>query len=250
MRQSLTFFLLTLALLGLGDTAFAAQSIHKLEQDCIKQDRPVSCAKAGVHYEKAGNKTKAIKYYKKACHVFIQPIGTACYLYGMLIGNKAKAKAAFEKACRLKDADGCTAAGEASAKAGQIANALSYFKRGCESNDGRGCHRMARWLFKRQKATQAMNYLRRSCALGYPPGCGYLGWNYQNKYKNIAKAQKAYKVGCKLKGSVECARLGLLLYKLKKPRKALRYLRRSCRFGYSRGCKLARKLNLQQKGRR
>lgn len=242
-----------IALLGLGSPHGWANKppavpLSQLTQACIKEGRTVSCAKAGVRYEKQGKKQQAARFYKAACTAFIGPIGSACYLWGRLLSDKKQAHKAFLKACTLNDPDGCTAAGEGLAKQRKHQQAIKFYRKGCKGNDGRGCHRVARHLFRKNQNASAAQYLRRSCALGYSAGCGYLGWYYEVKQKNPKKAKKAYAYGCqKWKGAVECARLGLVLFKLKKPKEALRFLRRSCRLGYRRGCQLSRKLNRRQK---
>lgn len=235
-----------------SSVGLAAPSITETQANCTQKGNAISCAKTAVHYEKQGKIAQAKLFYGKACNAFLGSIGSACYLWGRLLKDPQKAQAAFIKACMLKDSDGCSAAGDSLIRQKRIQQAIVYYKKGCKGNDGRGCHRVARWLLRSQpKDRSAYTYLKRSCTLKYAAGCGYLGWIYEVKLKKPKEAQKLYTYGCHTaKGSVECARLGLFLYKAGQADKALRSLRRACRMGYNRGCKLSRKLNIKLRGRR
>ncbi len=207
---------------------------HK--DNCLQNESAQSCAWLGAMLEKQGKRNKARPFYKRACHALIQPLGPACYLWGLLEPDAAKRQAAFARACKLKDADGCTAIGELWMRKRQLEKALRYYKKACENKDGRGCHRYAGVLFAKKQLARSMELLRRSCRLGYPPGCGSLGWLYQSKTKQPKQALRAYSVGCKLRGAAACARLGLLLRKRKKAKRAKKAFLLACKYGYKKAC--------------
>lgn len=207
---------------------------HK--DNCLKNESARSCAWLGATFEKKGKRDKARPYYKKACHALIHPLAPACYLWGLLEKGPKARRAAFARACRLHDPDGCTAMGEWMMRKKKPSLALPYYKKACARKDGRGCHRLARHWFRKGKLARSMNFLRRSCKLGYTPGCGSLGWLYESKTKQLAKAKKAYWVGCQMRGAAVCARLGLLLRKLKKRKQAKAAFRKACRYGYKKAC--------------
>tara|TARA_B100001989_G_scaffold253323_1_gene239962 strand:- start:4057 stop:4836 length:780 start_codon:yes stop_codon:yes gene_type:complete len=230
-----------------GWAQMTKEQLQATKTRCVQKGNPVSCAKVGVYLEQKGLKKQAASFYKRACSDALKPQGMACYLLGLL--DTAHAMTHFSRACKLNDADGCTSAGILLRKQSKPKMAASFFVKGCQLKDGRGCHRMARQLFRTNKTKLALQYLASSCGFGYPPGCGYAGWYYETKGKAPQKAEALYRKGCKLKGSISCARLGLLLARQRKFRPALRFLRRSCRWGFRRGCGLARKLNAQLKSK-
>ncbi len=213
-----------------------------LKSRCLIASDTLSCAKAAVILEKRGEKKAARRLYKKACLAPLRPLKSACYFWGFLSDTPRQALHPYLRACRLGDSDGCTAAAEIFAKRRQFGKALPLYKKGCRLGDGRSCHRLAKWHFRHKQPRQALLLLKRSCQLKYPAGCGYLGWYWEMKKHDTNRAEKLYKKGCSLKSSVECARLGLLYAKQQRFKKGLRFLRRSCRLGFRKGCSLADRL--------
>jgi len=249
---------------GVGLGALAAKKTAKKQkklpavvkfyyEQCIEADNVVSCAKAGVHFEKRGMFKKAIVCYKKACYHEKRPQGAACYLMGLMTRKTPKVSLkSFKRACKLKDGDGCTTVGEwllrqdrkklKKIRKETAKKAQAYHYKGCTLKDGRGCHRLARHYIAIKKNKLGRQYLLRSCQFGYPAGCGYLGWIFEVKKKKPNVAKKLYLAGCKMGARVECARLGLLFVKLKKIKEAKRYLQLSCKKGFALACRKLAKL--------
>lgn len=217
-----------------------------LQMQCDEAGMALQCAQAGVLLEQKKQIKQAAIYYKKACFAQIKPQGTSCYLLALLLSDPKEAWSLYQRACSLKEPDGCTSAGEYANKSSDPTlrqKAAALYQQGCQLGDGRGCHRMARLLFAQKREEPAIPLLKRACTLKYAPGCGYLGWHYETKSKDAVRAEKLFRIGCALRGgSIECARLGLLLMRKGQPREALRFLRRSCRQGFRQGCLRARQL--------
>lgn len=220
--------------------------IGLLRMQCDEAGMALQCAQAGVLLEQQKQIKLAASYHKKACFAQISPQGTSCYLLALLLSDPKEAWMLYQRACTLKEADGCTSAGEFANKSKDPAirqKAAGLYETGCKLGDGRGCHRMARWLFAQKRDKDAIPLLKRACVLKYAPGCGYLGWYYETTSKEQARAEKVFRIGCALQGgSIECARLGLLLMRKGEPQEALRFLRRSCRQGFRPACMRARQL--------
>ncbi len=219
-----------------------AHTIQYRTEDCKTNENSRSCAWMGAYLERKGKRKEARPYYKKACLALIRPLGSACYLWGLVEKKQTISRQAYQRACKLKDPDGCTALGELYSKQGELAKALILYRKGCVGKDGRGCHRVAQHLIKKKWNKQALRMMLKACTFGYPPGCGYLGWFYETKKHNKKKALLLYSYGCKLRGSVACARLGFFLWREKKHKQARKYLRLSCRLGFQRACQRLHKL--------
>lgn len=218
-----------------------------LRMQCDEGGLALQCAQAGVLLEQQKKIKLAARYHKKACFATSQAQGTSCYLLALLLADPKEALLLYRRACTLNESDGCTGAAEQLRKSKDPkvrAEVIALYRKGCKLGDGRGCHRVARSLFKKKRDKEALPLLQRACQLQYAPGCGYLGWYYESKAKARATAEKLFRRGCSLRGgSIECARLGLLLMRKGEPHEALRFLRKSCRLRFQPACMRARQLS-------
>lgn len=236
--------------LGWGTDCFATPVKPEMmayhQEDCLTNETARSCAWMGAQLEKQGKRDQARSFYEKACRALIKPIGTACYLWGLLEKKPGQQAEAFQLACQLKDADGCTALAEILMRRGQREQAMTLYRKACTGKDGRACHRLARHAFQQKKVQDALQWLRYACAYGYPPGCGLLGQYYETQMKNLVRAEKAYQVGCRWKGAAECYRLALLYQQQKKHPQTQSFLQKACTLRFSPACRALQSLRKSQ----
>lgn len=192
--------------------------------------------------------------YQRACEA---NVAAACNDLGFFVaqdGQKTRAVELWRKSCELGSKDGCDSYGtglrDGLGGAVDETGAVAAYELACRQNDAAGCTNLGRQLLNgrgvARDTARAEKLWRTTCASEeIHDSCRVLGLALvrgEGLTKDVDGGVVMLKRACRYGKAADCFAASEVLEELQQPAEALRYLRTSCAWGSSNGCRALAKV--------